>query len=361
MENGKQIQKGGENSVQLQGETFIFNQGISEERVRTIFCEMIPHALEDYTKEAYTIANSRVDKLEERIMPRLNDVAGLLPAFSDPAFQVLLRKAQQAAAASERENDYELLSELLVCHVQKGNDRKNRAGINRAIEVIDQIDNDALCALTVYYVITTYRPIAGEFITGLQIFDSLFSKLIYQELPKGASWLDHLDILGAVRLSTTANLKKFAEYLPLNLDGYICAGIKIDSKEYKSAIELLHSAEIDAGIMIPNECLDGYVRLAIGSFNDIDVLGFGSGSTRVPLNRCQKDSLRQIGDLYSKDAELLKKAKVKFVELWDNFSSLQKLRLWWDNIPNAFQITHVGRILAHINAKRCSPEIPDLI
>lgn len=164
-----------------------------------------------------------------------------------------------------------------------------------------------------------------------------------------------------MRLSTTANLKKFAEYLPLNLDGYICAGIKIDSKEYKSAIELLHSAEIDAGIMIPNECLDGYVRLAIGSFNDIDVLGFGSGSTRVPLNRCQKDSLRQIGDLYSKDAELLKKAKVKFVELWDNFSSLQKLRLWWDNIPNAFQITHVGRILAHINAKRCSPEIPDLI
>lgn len=41
MENSKQIQKAGENSQQIQAQTMIVNQGISEERVRIIFSEML--------------------------------------------------------------------------------------------------------------------------------------------------------------------------------------------------------------------------------------------------------------------------------------------------------------------------------
>lgn len=361
MESNKQVQKAGENSKQVQVETLIVNQGISEERVRTIFSEMVPHALEIYTNEAYAIANQRIDRLEEKVMPRINDVEGLLSAFADPTFQILLRKAQQAAASSERENDYDLLSELLVCHVQKGNDRKNRAGISRAIEIIDQIDNDALCALTVAHAVCAYRPATGYCLEGLQALDSLFSKLMYQELPTGSSWLDHLDILGSVRLSSIGSMKKFADYFPSALDGYVCIGIKVASGEYKQAVELLNNAQINSNFLIPNECLDGYVRLAITTASGIDDLGFNIGTARVPLNSNQKDNLMQILKLYSTDTALQKAAVTKFMELWDSFEALHTLRLWWENIPNAFHITQVGKILAHINAKRCSSEIPDLI
>ena len=64
MESNKQVQKAGENSKQVQVETLIVNQGISEERVRTIFSEMVPHALEIYTNEAYAIANQRIVRVK---------------------------------------------------------------------------------------------------------------------------------------------------------------------------------------------------------------------------------------------------------------------------------------------------------
>ena len=70
----------------------------------------------------------------------------MIESFSDPAFQRLLVKAEQEAAASEREADYDLLTELLVYHVQKGDNRKNRAGVLKATEIVDLIDNTALCA-----------------------------------------------------------------------------------------------------------------------------------------------------------------------------------------------------------------------
>ena len=106
MESSKQIQKAGENSQQYQASTIIINQGVTEERVRAIFSEMIPTALQAYTSDAYALANQRIGKLEDNVWPKLDKVDGLLQAFADPAFQILLRKAQQAAAATEREDDY---------------------------------------------------------------------------------------------------------------------------------------------------------------------------------------------------------------------------------------------------------------
>lgn len=94
MEKVDQLQKAGKDSQQIQIGNVTINSGITEERARAVFNEMIPQALADYTKEAQKIATERVNKLEEKIMPQIDKVEGLLPAFADPAFQILLRKAQ---------------------------------------------------------------------------------------------------------------------------------------------------------------------------------------------------------------------------------------------------------------------------
>ena len=361
MENSRQIQKAGENSQQYQVGTIIVNQGITEERVRGIFSEMIPTALQVYTCDAYQLANQRIEKLEEYVLPKLDKVDGLLQAFSDPAFQILLRKAQQTAAKTERESDYSLLSELLVCHVQKGSGRKNRASINRAIEIVDQIDNDALCALTVAHAVSRYLPVAGKCKEGLHQLDTLFHQLMYQELPSGSEWLDHLDVLGTVRISMVGKMKKFSEYYSSQLNGYACVGIKTDSDEYKKAVKILNNARINLNILIPNECLTGYVRLNICNESAINSLGFEVGTHRIQISDYQISAIKQVWKLYDKDRELKNKAIANFMKLWNSYESLHKLRVWWESIPNAFQITRVGEILAHTNAKRCSPDIPDLI
>ena len=61
------------------------------------------------------------------------------------------------------------------------------------------------------------------------------------------------------------------------------------------------------------------------------------------------------------DSALRQNVKNKFQNIWDSYSSLKKLRIWWEKLPFAFDITRVGTVLAHTNAKRCDSDVPDLI
>ena len=49
------------------------------------------------------------------------------------------------------------------------------------------------------------------------------------------------------------------------------------------------------------------------------------------------------------------------MNLVDEYGSLKTLHEWWDSISGAFSITGVGKIIAYINAKRCIPQLPDIL
>ena len=108
-------------------------------------------ARKDYTQEALAIANSRVAEFENQLLPKMEALDGALEAFADPSFQILLVEAQKTAASTERPADYALLSELLIHRFQKGENRIVRAGISRAIGIVDVISDDALLGLTILH------------------------------------------------------------------------------------------------------------------------------------------------------------------------------------------------------------------
>lgn len=360
-DNVVQKQYAGNDSNQYQIGNYIVNQGISEERVRGIFAELIPQALENYTQDAYKIASSRIDKLETTVIPRIMDIDGAIAMFADPAFQVLLRKAQQTAAATERDDDYGLLSELLVCHIQKGNDRKNRAGISKAIEIVDDIDNDALCALTLVHAVSVFIPSTGDVKQGLQVLNDLFENLFYMQVPEGTEWIEHLDVLGAIRINQIGNFKKAKDYYEERLSGYACVGLKKDSEGYKEAVKQLNAAQLSPDLLVPNELLEGYVRLPVSNQNAIKNMNVISLGIMRKINDQEIEVLNNIWKLYLSDVNLKNSVAEKFNDLWKSYSALKQLQLWWDNIPIAFDITKVGKVLAHTNAKRCDPELPDLL
>ena len=361
MGGDKQVQKAGDNSQQFQSENIIIYNGITEERCRAIFNEQNQPARKEYTEDAYRIADERVGKFEERFMPRITQVENALPSFADPAFQFLLRQAQQTAAATEREADYDLLTELLVCHIQKGEERKNRAAINRAVEIVSDIDNQALCGLTTAHALGSFIPATGICLDGIKVMDDMFSKILYQDLPMGKAWLEHLEILGAVRIMSFGAMKKSADYLTISLSGYACTGIKGGTEEYYKALEILNSAKISHNILVPNDCLDGYYRLALCNEDAVDNLTGTVGGVHRSPGKEQKAAITKIFSMYDKDASLKKQAKENFMALWNSFDALRELSEWWDSIPHAFSITQVGRVLAQTNAKRCDPSLPDLI
>ena len=194
-----EIQKAGNNAQQFQIQNLTI--GIDEKRAREIYDEKYAIAKRDFTEEALRIANERVKEFENRLIPKIEAVNNGLNAFADPSFQLLLIDAQKAAVATERVVDYDLLSELLVHRIENGNDRHVRTGIHRAVEIVEDISDEALLGLTVIHSINSFIPVSPECIKALDVLDDLFDRIMYAKLPKGAEWIEDLEILDAIRIN----------------------------------------------------------------------------------------------------------------------------------------------------------------
>lgn len=364
----KQSQSAGDNSQQLQASNMVVNIGIDEKRAREIYQEMNLQLRKDYSEEAFKIATSRVTEFENRLMPKMEKVNGALEAFADPSFQLLLVEAQKTAASTERPADYDLLAELLIHRFNKGENRVIRAGVSRAVEIVDEISDEALLGLTVYHSLSRFLPVTGDISQGLDVLNDLFGKIIYSTLPVGNDWLDHLDILDAIRINSFGGLKKINQYYPEMLSGYIDTGIEKDTEDYNKAIEILANSGLPQNILVDHLLNSNFKRLNLSSREQINsltlqrqiIIGNQSHIIPQPLTDQQKSSLNSVYDLYKKDDNLKQQNIQTFMTEWDKRNKLKELREWWDSLSTGFQITSVGRVLAHSNAQRCDNTVPSL-
>lgn len=90
----------------------------------------------------------------------------------------------------------------------------------QAVKIVDEVSDDALLALTVSHVVYGVSPNAEDVRKGLELLNCLFFKIVHGELSISVDWLDHLEVLKAVRVSSIAGLNKFEEIYSKNLFGY---------------------------------------------------------------------------------------------------------------------------------------------
>lgn len=363
-----QHQNGGDSSTNIQAKQMIVHVGIDEKRAREIYQEMNLQLRNDYSQEALKIANARVVEFENRLMPKMAEVHGALEAFADPSFQLLLVEAQKTAAATERPVDYDLLSELLIHRFKKGENRTARAGISLAVEIVDKISDEALLGLTVSHALSSFLPASGDINAGLDVLNELFGKIFYEKLPLGNDWLDHLDILDAVRLNPIGGLKKVAQYYPEQLPGYIDVGIRKNSESHEKSLKIINNNSLPTNILIEHTLNSDFLRICTSNIKNIDQLSLIKqtvhnntlNQTREKLSEEQKQAINSIYNLYSQDEKIKQENINLFMEEWNKRPNLITLREWWDNIPSAFSVTSVGKVLAHSNAQRCYKDLPPL-
>lgn len=363
-----QGQKGGDGSTNIQTQQMVVHVGIDEKRAREIYQEMNLQLRNDYSQEALNIASSRVTEFENKLMPKMAQVDGALEAFADPSFQLLLVEAQKAAASTERPADYDLLSELMIHRFQKGADRVARTGISLAVEIVDKVSDEALLGLTVRHAIDTFVPAGGDINQGLDVLNDLFGKIFYKELPIGHDWLDHLDILNAVRLTPFGGLKKVAQFYPERLPGYVDVGIEKNSENHTRSIEILNCHNLPSSILIDHAFNSDFLRLSVTSKNSIDGLSLNIQvvndgkliTIQEKLSQEQKQAIQSIYELYTNDGIKRQNNIDLFMSEWDKRPNLKTLREWWDSISTGFTVTAVGKVLAHSNAQRCDKNLPPL-
>lgn len=361
----KQIQKAGNNSQQNIVNNYYY--GMTDEKALEIYDKQRELTISACSEVAKTIADDRINQFAKLLLPRVQQIENDYQSFSDPAFQVLLRKAQLTAACTEREDDYKLLSELLVHRIKNKSNIKKKASISKAVEIIDQIDDDSLCGLTLFHTMSNFVPCAGIIIGGLTLLDNSYKKLNPDCLPTDNSWIDNLSILGAATTIPFSELKKFEDFLSEVLDGYVCVGIKKDSPEYSIALEKLSLCKLER-MIDNNELLDGYVRLLVACKSHIHTLHFFSNElidgkmqkVERQLSDAQQQCLSDIFDMYSKDQGLKNKVLATFKQFLNSFDSIKKVCTWWNSIKPNVRLTSIGKVIAHANAKRLDDTLPDL-
>lgn len=298
-------------------------------------------------------------------MPRMVEFDNSLKCFADPAFQFTLRKAQIVAASSERDDDYNLLTELLVNRVEHNTDRKRRLGIVKAIEVVDQIDEIALIGLSMVFAVSNYYPVSAVLSEGLKALDSFYSKILSgKQLPEGDSWLTHLDLLSTIRILDRGmhRLKKMEQIVPLKLKKYLVNGIKGDSEEFKLLKDRLLGVGVSTSCFVPYILKEGYYVWGLDT--DLDHMFFikqNEGTTiKIPLNETQKTAMQDAISIScvdgSKDVELLN----AFWKEWDKYEYLAVVHKWWNTIEGSFDITPVGVALANAYVRGKDPSVPNL-
>ena len=340
----RQSQKAGDgsNQVQVHG-NIIIQQGITEERAHEIARQASWDAVAIFTHEALEIANARISELDQKVIERFaaNDT---LDAFVDPAFQHALQKAQVGAAVSDQESDLDLLVGLLESRVTSDRSRHLKASIGRAVELVDQLDGEALNALTVTYAFTEYGPSSPEIIPGLSVLDGLFADLSVTDLPRGKDWMDHLDVLGAIRIQSMSTLLPLAEILSRQLIGYVSPGVETSSLENP---EQAYLPEVSNHLtMVPHELLPGRSRAAYATKqhlrNTVETYNgphsadeyIASAAIHVGFGNVDPGATEALGREIA------------------HFPNLHHLQEWWDQIPTAFDLNSVSKALAIANLKR---------
>lgn len=366
MELNKLQQTAGDNSTQVQADLIQITNvyGLDEKRAREIWRDEYAIAKQNWTVEALEIADGRVKELEDKLMPKMMQYDKSLKFFADPAFQFVLRKAQIAAASSERKEDYELLSELLVNRVSQGSDRECRLGIVKAIEIADQIDECALIGLSVVYAVEKYTPVSLSLLEGLSALDQMYGSILAgHQLPKGTSWMEHLDLLSAIRIldGKLRPFKKFEDYIPGRIRTYVESGIKEDSEEFKALKEKFERLKLNTTCFVPHPLKNGYLIWATS--RDIEQIVISSkqadGSLlKKPLTEEQRTVIQEALALTCQDGSTDQEMMKAFWQKWDSFDNLKAVHLWWNSLEGSFDISQVGVALSNAYIHGKDPTIP---
>jgi len=358
------------------------NLGNTIENQNNIVINNDPNQLIEYVKKDVELiltqqqlaseekARNILMEYSEKVLPKLIK-AELIDAFSDPAIQIFFRAEQKSAICSSRENDLNILSEMLIYRINNKDSIEKKASVTKAIDVVDKISDDALIVLTIHYFLS-FHPLSGDILKGLKTLDGIFGKILENfSLPEKRNWIDNLEILGLARVNTISSMKRFEEIYFERLEGYCLKGIQKDTSEYEDIVAKLTENNIPTNILQNHILNPNHVRLALIYESDIEDIYLTSiqrtnqeqqVEIKINLSNNQKEILKNIYLDSKKDKSCERIIMDNLILKINDFKNLKKVMEWWNNnLEPAVNLNSVGRVIAHTNMKGIVEDIPDMV
>jgi hypothetical protein len=353
-ERQRQVAGQGAQQIQVAGDLIY---GLTEARAGEIMrAQAREILLQEFSQEAQAIADRRIAKFSEMLVSNFSKLE-LLSSFGEPAFQILLRRAQMHAAATDGGVSHELLTGLLSQRAETSARRVHLA-VHRAVEVVEFIDDETLLAVTLLWLFTKTIPMGPKVERSLDYRERMLERLIGEsDLPSGTGWQETADLLSCIDYMRTgeSSFVKWKDAFYASIPGAVSMPIQPEAAE--SVRESLRA--IDAGLescLVENVFIPGTYVVEFPGGHRVEhvkkfLAAYLGADQQERLAALIEELQWGILDLTMKDAV--------HEHVVANYPAIRRVAEWWDRLDGWASLTSVGIAIAYSNMRR-HDEMPGL-
>lgn len=340
----KQVQKGGENSTNIQAEEVNVVQGLTYAEVRQVAIDVFKANFYDLAGEAKNIAESRASKITEDFLAKLQ--AENPDGFSkaqDPDFQHALFTVQKEHARSGDEDLGSLLVDLLVDRSKQNQRDILQIVLNESLAIAPKLTKEHLAALSVVFLFRyTQNYGIGNHKSFGQYLDMRCAPFA-ESIPKNQASYQHLQFSGCGAVSMASVYLE--EILGESYQGLFLKGFDPEEITKREV-----SIGADQNFFVP--CLNDPEKLQVRAISK-EILERNMEQLNVPEEDHPK--ILALFDLGKMSEEEIKEKCIEIrpymAQVFDAWSS--------SNLSN-FTLTSVGIAIGHANIKRFVGEFANL-
>lgn len=337
-------QEGGENSINLQGQNVVVNQGITYRDAKDIALDVFNSNFEKLSQKAAEIALQRAEELVGDFLRTMKERSPeSINSFEDPGMQHAIFTAQKEYARTGDKDLSDMLVDILVDRAKEQERNLKQIVLDESLSIVPKLTVSQIDTLTVVFILKYSRITRINSILSLQNYLENYIQLFTSTLKKDNSLYQHFEFVGCGSISIV--VLKIEDIISERYKGIFSRGFSKEEFE-KTGIPF----EKYPQIIIP--CLQDESKFQLNAIDDEDLI---EGMTLLNVEEAEIDKIKPLMNInqMSKDEvrELLKQQggfmDILF-DVWDN-SYLKNMTL-----------TSVGIAIAIANLRRKTGETVDL-
>lgn len=353
----KQVQKSGDDSVNIQAKSINIQTGLTYSDVKEIALDVFKSNFAQLSEVAAYTAKNRAEEITEKFLCKLaNSNPNALNQAQEPDFQYSLLTVQKEYAKTGDKDLGDLLVDILVERTKTPKRSIRQIVLSESLKIAPKLTQDNLAALSVGFIILrTFR----FNILSLKSLEDYFKQTIEPLVPfltkESTSYL-HLNYTGCVLISTMSFrligdifLNKYPGIFYKGFSEEVITKLGLKIEEISPYItKCLHNEELLQ--------LDPYLANGLKLFKEKE---------KIPENLLYKITKMTNTSFFKEIEHIQKKYIMNHLEVQDYLKKTYPyfetlIDIWNNSLLGRMDLTTVGMAIGHANIKRVVGNFSDL-
>lgn len=330
-------QKGGSDSINIQGEKVNINKGLSYSDVKEIIDDLFEANFIQLKDQAAKIASERAEEITHNLLEKLkNKNENLFNKFSEPAVQDAVFTAQKGYAKSGDKDLGDLLVDIISDRIEVSDRNILQVVLDESLNIAPKLTVSHFDTLTLIFLITKSKRL--DIYDYGQFKQYIKNKILpfYKNLTSDQKHFNYLELLGCGNIRMGSN--SLENIFQTNYPGFFSEGF---TKE-KLNSEISDEAKLD-DILIP--CFH----------NPEERFQLGAIDTKFLIEKLEKkgnkkEDIDALTNLFQKSTMNESKVREKLGEIDPDVEKF--IHIWENSVLKRFEISSVGIAIAHANFRR---------